>query len=50
MTFSLFVLLFAVTLGAAASVIGAPLDAAIAAGGLAGVGAMGVIAWNAGGL
>jgi hypothetical protein len=50
MTFALFVLLFAVTLGAAASVLGVSLDGAILAGGITGLGAMAVFALNEDGL
>lgn len=48
--FGLFVLLFAVTLGAAASALGAPLDASIVAGALAGMGAFIVLTLNEDGL
>lgn len=50
MTFVLFVLMFAVTLGASASALGAPLDASIVAGGLAGLGAYIVLTLNEDGL
>jgi hypothetical protein len=40
MPYALFVLLFAVTNGAAASVLGASVDSAILAGGVAGLGAI----------
>lgn len=39
-TYTLFVLLFTVTLVAAASVLGASIDSAIMAGGVAGMGAL----------
>lgn len=48
--FGLFVLLFAVTLGASASALGAPLDAAIVAAGLAGLGAFIVLTLGEDGL
>jgi hypothetical protein len=46
MSFSLFVLLFAVTNGAAASALGASLAASVVAGGLAGLGAFIVLTLN----